>query len=156
MAHDTFTTENNETIVPASSVADKMSLVGRVITLMLDSEAYQSSSLYHIKKLLIAPIFKDQALIVVKDQKVIAYLSWAFLNEDAEQRFIAGQGLEITDWLSGDNIWLIDVISPFVDPRFLLNYTRALGEVVGHKGKTIKFRRYNPETQQFDVREVKL
>ena len=151
-----ITTDTNEIIIPASSVADKMSLISRVITLMLDSEAYLSSSLYHLKKLLIGPVYKDQAFIVVKDSKVIAFASWAWLNEEAEQRLLDGKGLEVTDWNSGDSLWLVDVISPMQDPRFLLNFTRQIGEKYGHKGKTIKFRKYDQETQQYYVREVKL
>jgi cytolysin-activating lysine-acyltransferase len=149
-------TPDNSLIVAASSIADKMSLVSRVITLMLDSEAYLYDSLYNLKKLLIAPIYKDQAFVVVENSKVTAYASWAWLTEEAEQRFIAGQGLEVTDWSAGDRLWLVDVISPMKDPMFLLSFTRQIGEKYGHKGKTIKFRRYNPETKAFDVREVKL
>ena len=98
---ESYTTETNETIIPASAIADKLTLMGRVISLMLDSEGYLMTPLMQLKKALIAPIYQDQAFIAVKDGKVIAFVSWAFLTKDAEDRLTSGQGLEVTDWANG-------------------------------------------------------
>jgi cytolysin-activating lysine-acyltransferase len=149
-----ITTEDGLVVIPAYQVQDKMALVGKVIALMLDSEAYLAMSLYSIKKSLIGSIYKDQALIIVENSKVIAFASWAFLNEEAEQRMLEGQVLEVTEWNSGDRPWLVNVVSPYRDPTFLVQYIREWATQLGFKGKKVKFTRYDEETQSYNIREV--
>lgn len=145
-----------EAIIPASNIENKMGLIADVICLMLDSQVYLVDSLYDIKKNLVAPIFKDQALIMVRGDKVVAYCSWAFLSDEAEARYIENSNsLEITDWTSGENIWLIDVVSPYGDAVKLLNYTKRLSEVFGFKGSRLRFKNYK-DAQTFKLGEVKL
>ena len=42
--------------------------------------------------------------------EVIAFTNWAFLNNDAQNRFISTTFLKPNDWKSGDNVWHCDVI----------------------------------------------
>lgn len=42
--------------------------------------------------------------------EVIAFTNWAFLNNDAQNRFISTTFLKPNDWKSGDNVWHIDTI----------------------------------------------
>ena len=56
----------------------------------------------------------DQAKLYLKDDAPIAFVSWARLSEAAAQRYrTAPHQLIMTDWTSGDQIWLIDVLTPF-------------------------------------------
>ena len=41
---------------------------------------------------------------------MIAFTNWAFLNNDAQNRFISTTFLKPNDWKSGDNVWHIDTI----------------------------------------------
>ena len=41
---------------------------------------------------------------------MIAFTNWAYLNKDAENRFISTGILEDKDWKSGDNVWHIDTV----------------------------------------------
>ena len=44
----------------------------------------------------------------------VAFVSWAFLDEEAEERVSKGQmRLRPDEWKRGDKVWLIDVVSPF-------------------------------------------
>lgn len=143
-----------EAIIMAKDISDKMTLVGRVITLMMDSDIYLVDTLMDLKKMLVAPIFTDQAMIMVKDGKITGYCSWAFLSDEAEKRYIAdSNSLEVLDWNSGDNFWLIDVITPFDNGTALLNEARKMAKRRGHGGKKIKFKRYK-DRKNFQVREV--
>jgi cytolysin-activating lysine-acyltransferase len=143
-----------EAIIMAKDVSDKMTLVGRVITLMLDSEIYLVDTLMDIKKNIVAPVFTDQAMIIVQDGKVTGYCSWAFLSDEVEKKYIAdSNSLEILDWKSGDNFWLIDVITPFNNGTALLNEARKMAKRRGLGGKKIKFKRYK-DRKNFQVREV--
>ena len=143
-----------EAIIMAKDVSDKMTLVGRVITLMLDSEVYLVDTLQDIKKNIVPPVFTDQAMLMFKDGKVTGYCSWAFLSDEAEKRYIAdSNSLEVLDWNSGDNFWLIDVITPFDNGTALLNEARKMAKRRGLGGKKIKFKRYR-DRKNFQVREV--
>jgi hemolysin-activating ACP:hemolysin acyltransferase len=42
--------------------------------------------------------------------EVIAFTNWAFLNNDAQNRFISTGKITSKDWNSGDNVWHIDTI----------------------------------------------
>jgi cytolysin-activating lysine-acyltransferase len=143
-----------EAIIMAKDVSDKMTLVGRVITLMLDSEIYLVDTLFDVKKNIVAPVFTDQAMIIVQDGKVTGYCSWAFLSDEVEKKYIAdSNSLEVLDWKSGDNFWLIDVITPFNNGTALLNEARKMAKRRGLGGKKIKFKRYK-DRKNFQVREV--
>jgi cytolysin-activating lysine-acyltransferase len=145
-----------EAIIMAKDINDKSTLIGRVITLMLDSSIYLNDTLAEVRQMLTAPIFTDQAMIMVNDGKVTGYCSWAFLSDEAEKKYIAdSNSLEITDWKSGDNIWLIDVITPFDNGTALLNEARKVAKRRGLNGRTIKFKRYK-DWKNFQVREVRV
>jgi hemolysin-activating ACP:hemolysin acyltransferase len=42
--------------------------------------------------------------------EVIAFTNWAFLSNDAQNRFISTGKIASKDWNSGDNVWHIDTI----------------------------------------------
>jgi len=42
--------------------------------------------------------------------EVIAFTNWAFLNDDAQNRFISTGILTSKDWKSGINVWHMDII----------------------------------------------
>ena len=41
---------------------------------------------------------------------MIAFTNWAFLSNEAQNRFISTTFLKPNDWKSGDNVWHIDTI----------------------------------------------
>lgn len=42
-----------------------------------------------------------------------ACVTWACLSEDAEERLLRGQRLSTEDWMSGDRMWLMDLVAPY-------------------------------------------
>ena len=42
--------------------------------------------------------------------EVIAFTNWAFLSDDAQNRFISIGKLNTKDWNSGNNVWHVDTI----------------------------------------------
>ena len=148
--------QNNEIVILAGDIGDKMSVIARIITLMLESEVYLVDTLYHIKKNLIGAVMNDQAMLLARDGKIIAYASWAFLSPEAEAKYVKDtNSLDVVDWTSGDRIWLVDVIAPYGDSVLLLNHIRKLGARRGYKGTTIKFKSYKT-ADSYQIREVKL
>lgn len=41
---------------------------------------------------------------------MIAFTNWAFLNDEAEKRFLSTTFLKPLDWNSGNNVWHMDTI----------------------------------------------
>lgn len=61
-------------------------------------------------------IFRQQ-----KNNLPIAFVSWALINEEVEQRILSGnRKLAPKEWNSGKKAYLIDIISPFLNQRQVL------------------------------------
>jgi len=43
----------------------------------------------------------------------MAFVSWARLSDEAEAKYMATQRISPSDWKSGDNLWLIDIVTPY-------------------------------------------
>lgn len=151
--------KKNEVIVTPDHFTDKTALFGRIVTLLMDSEIYLPDTLRDIKKYLAAPLFTNKCLLYFRDTTLVGYCSWAFLTEEAENRYIAhSNSLEITDWGFGDRLWLIDVAAPYggKDAITLLNTARKHAVThLGAKGKRLKFKRYYDVTN-YKVQEVEV
>jgi cytolysin-activating lysine-acyltransferase len=56
----------------------------------------------------------DQAKLFMRDNAPIAYVSWAKLSEDVAKRYQAApHHLSASDWNSGEQIWIVDLCTPF-------------------------------------------
>jgi hemolysin-activating ACP:hemolysin acyltransferase len=56
-------------------------------------------------------------------EEVIAFTNWAFLSDEAQNRFISTSKLEPNDWKSGNNVWHIDTIC-VKDLRKVMSWTK--------------------------------
>lgn len=53
-------------------------------------------------------------LIICLKLSTMAYVSWAYVDEDTEKRIKKSvMKLKLTEWKQGDRLWIIDVIAPF-------------------------------------------
>lgn len=91
------------------------SLLGDVTWLMTRSQGHKHLFLADIEWLVLPALTARQFRLIVNDDgKPHAFVSWAFLNEEAEARMLAGQPrLRPGDWRSGDRVWLVDLVAPF-------------------------------------------
>jgi cytolysin-activating lysine-acyltransferase len=89
-------------------------LLGAATALMMESPAHQHMFLADMKWLLIPPLQLQQFRIFRKGDVPIAYVSWAFLDEDTEKRVSNGQiKLRPDEWSKGESAWIIDLVAPF-------------------------------------------
>jgi len=56
--------------------------------------------------------------------EVIAFTNWAFLSDDAQNRFISTGKLITKDWNSGNNVWHVDTIC-VKNIRKVMSWTRS-------------------------------
>lgn len=56
-----------------------------------------------------------QFSLFIENDRIVGCVSWAYLNEETEEKYIENQGLPmlIDEWNSGDRLWIIDWFAPF-------------------------------------------
>ena len=93
---------------------DAASIMGQATWLMMNSPAHRHLFMTDLEWLLMPSLLHQQFRIFRRDNVPVAFVSWAWLTEDAEKRFLSGvRRLQPGDWKAGDRLWLIDLIAPF-------------------------------------------
>jgi hemolysin-activating ACP:hemolysin acyltransferase len=144
------------TILPIEDFENRRLILGQIVMMMMDSEVYLKDPLWIVKKNLIGPFLNNQAIVMFNDNQVVGYAAWAWLSDEAEKKYIDySNSLEPSDWKSGENLWLVDVLAPENGAIEIINYTRSFVAAQGHKGKVVKFKRYY-DNDNFKIQEVVL
>lgn len=98
----------------AHKVLARIPLLGPVTWLMMQQSASRHTLLSELEWRVLPPLILDQAKLYVKDDLPVAFASWARLSDAVAYRYKGTpHQLILTDWNSGDQIWLIDVFTPF-------------------------------------------
>jgi cytolysin-activating lysine-acyltransferase len=118
----------------AHKVLGKIPLLGPVTWLMLQQATGRQTLLGELEWRVMPALMLDQAKLYLKDEAPVAFASWAKLSEEVAQRYqTAPHQLTMADWASGDQIWLIDVFTPFGGAQEVLKDLREkmfAGQVV--------------------------
>lgn len=89
-------------------------IFGSISWLMLQSQAHRYLFISDYEWLIMPALQLKQFKIVRQDNVPIAYISWAFINEESENRIKQGSPkLAPHEWNKGDRLWIIDIIAPF-------------------------------------------
>ena len=98
---------------------------GSVVWLWMNAPQQNDLPLRALPHVLL-PALKEQQFILAAESdgvalKPVAYVAWANLNAEAEQRYLRhpATGLRRTDWNSGDRLWITDWFTPFGHSRAL-------------------------------------
>ena len=118
----------------AHKVLAKVALLGPVAWLMMQQTASRHTLLSELEWRVMPALVLDQAKLYLKDDAPVAFASWARLSDAVVQRYKAApHQLTAADWVSGDQIWLIDVFTPFGGAQDVLKDLREkvfAGQVV--------------------------
>ena len=118
----------------AHKVLGKIPLLGPVTWLMLQQSTGRQTLLGELEWRVMPALMLDQAKLYLKDEAPVAFVSWAKLSEEVAQRYqTAPHQLTMADWASGDQIWLVDVFTPFGGAQEVLKDLREkvfAGQVV--------------------------
>ena len=110
-------------------------ILGHVAWLMINSPTHKHLFLADMEWLVLPPVLLKQFRIFRRRRVPVAYVSWAFLNDEAAVRLRGGaRRLRPGDWKSGEDLWLIDVVAPFGGAEALV---KELKEKV-FAGRTVK------------------
>ena len=98
----------------AQRVMSKIPLLGAVSWLMMQQSATRHTLLSELEWRVMPALILDQAKLFMRDNAPVAYVSWARLSEDVAKRYQqAPHHLSASDWKSGEQIWIVDLCTPF-------------------------------------------
>jgi cytolysin-activating lysine-acyltransferase len=98
----------------AQRVMGKIPLLGAVSWLMMQQSATRHTLLSELEWRVMPALVLDQAKLFMRESAPIAYVSWARLSEDVAKRYQqAPHHLSASDWKSGEQIWIVDLCTPF-------------------------------------------
>jgi len=136
--------------------------LGAAVWLWMHSAQHRDIPLSVLPTLLLPAIKHQQFVIASRDDKPLFFLSWAWMDEAAEHRYLNGPGIlvEPQDWTSGNRLWLRDWVAPFGEQfalRRLVSSTlfpHLCGRSLYHKGaergqRVMQFRGDDVTLQQF-------
>jgi hemolysin-activating ACP:hemolysin acyltransferase len=94
---------------------------------------------------LYTPLRLGQYVCITQGQDIVAYTSWAYMNREARERWLAHKKVpKQGDWNSGDEIWGIDAMA--IDGRGI-DLSRLLRKTLrdlGHSGAYCNYTRRYP------------
>lgn len=91
------------------------------------------------------PILLNQYFTIYDKNKLVAFLSYGFLNKQAENKWLTkAYDFTLDDWTSGSNLWLIDCLAPYGHGPKICKIARKHHASNGYLKKKVYFcRRYN-------------
>jgi cytolysin-activating lysine-acyltransferase len=90
----------------------RFQLLGEITALCMNSKLHSGYRINDITNNFLPPINLDQLRIYKKGSTPIALITWAYLDEETENKYINEQyDLRLNDWNKGDRLWFIDFIA---------------------------------------------
>ncbi|HAT6805166.1 TPA: toxin-activating lysine-acyltransferase [Citrobacter freundii] len=89
--------------------------LGAAVWLWMHSPMHRYAPLCVLPTVLLPVIKNQQYVLVSEGERPVFFLSWMWMNEDAEARYLSEPGVMIKeeDWCNGDRMWFRDFIAPF-------------------------------------------
>ena len=111
----------------AKNVLKKIPALGPVAWLMMASASTRHTLLSELEWRVMPALVLDQAKLYLRDDSPVGFVSWALLSDAAAQRYRQSpHHLAASDWKSGDQVWLVDVLAPFGGAQDVLQDVREV------------------------------
>ena len=113
-------------------------MLGTAVSLMGSSARYADFPVKHVAAWLIPAITTRQIHIFCDRRgRPVGYLTWAFLSETAERRWLANPDgiFHVSEWNEGTRLWLIDLVAlPGYGPSVMRQIKTAMFQehAIGH------------------------
>ncbi len=99
---------------------------GHIAWLWINSPLHKEWPLALLGINVIPAIAHAQYMLLTQHDLPVAYCSWAWLSPEAEKKYLADvNSLTLTEWLSGERLWIIDWVAPFGHSFELFKKMRA-------------------------------
>ena len=103
-------------IESSEQLAKTLPVLGNVLFLYMQSNVHKHFFVSDLEARTLPALMRKQCKLYIQSNAAalpMAFVSWAFLSEQAEEAFVATQKIAPKDWDSGDNLWIVDVLTPF-------------------------------------------
>ncbi|MFZ2306346.1 MAG: toxin-activating lysine-acyltransferase [Rhodoferax sp.] len=110
----------------AERVMGTIPVLGGVVWLMMQQPGMRHTLLSELEWRVMPALVLQQSKLYMRDSAPVAYVSWAKLSEAAAQRYMeAPHHLTAADWKSGEQFWIIDLVTPFGGAPEVIQELRA-------------------------------
>ncbi|MEM6693479.1 MAG: toxin-activating lysine-acyltransferase [Pseudomonadota bacterium] len=92
---------------------DQLKALGDLCFVMMRAPDLAQQSLQALRAMIEPAVDTGHFAILRRDDVPRAAITFAYLDEDAEERLLAGAFLSTQDWISGSRLWLMDVVAPY-------------------------------------------
>lgn len=95
--------------------ASSAEVLGAAVWLWMHSAFHRELALETLPTVLLPVIEKQQYMLVSEQGKPVFFISWMWMDEEAERRYLEAPGImtQERDWFSGSRLWLRDWVAPF-------------------------------------------
>ncbi|NSX56903.1 toxin-activating lysine-acyltransferase [Parasulfitobacter algicola] len=88
--------------------------LGLASWLMSMSKAHRDLPISTLDERILPAILLKQFKLIKKETMPVAFLSWAMVSDEVKERMSKPDArIDLTEWRSGDNLILVECISPF-------------------------------------------
>jgi cytolysin-activating lysine-acyltransferase len=105
-----FPTERSNNAPDPQTFAATM---GQAVWLMTMTDQHRDLPIHEVEARVAAPILLRRFKLYSKGKQPVAFLTWATVSDAVKAKVEAGELLDLADWTSGDNLIVVDVVSPF-------------------------------------------
>tara|TARA_R100000935_G_C2813222_1_gene156034 strand:+ start:595 stop:1002 length:408 start_codon:yes stop_codon:yes gene_type:complete len=111
-----------------------------VIRLYKNFDVYEDSTNLEIFHHILQSVNVNQYKIFKKNEEVIGFCSWAFLNKKEERYMLDTTHIREGQWNSGNIIWHMDILAKEDGKEIILKTRKHITNVVG-LNRTVKWKR---------------
>ena len=122
--------------------------ISDVISLYKSFDKYKEQTREELFNYLLQPFNLNQYKIFYKDNKISAFICWAFLDAEYEEHFKLTS--QVNNWNCGDRVWLIDLVSSG-DSRKMVKWTNQYFRKLLGKEKKVNYLRVDEKMQIYRV-----
>ena len=98
-----------------------------VLVLLAQTSTYCNWTIKQVATNIIPPIDLKQCIGIVEDNRLKAWVSWAYLPKEKKENFLDGMyTLKPNDWASGPYLVFMDFVAPFGHSRRLHRICRNI------------------------------
>lgn len=121
---------------------ERSSLLQDVVSILpVCKNNYNHYGINEIESFFVFPIILGQQ-INIYENSLKGFITYAKLSKNAERSWLTnGQIIKFEDWNSGDNIWIIDALTPWRHGRAVTTKLEEHLSKLGYKGKIIRYKR---------------
>ena len=153
-------TTQKEAATAASTPPTVSHMLGEMTWLLTQSPLHRGLSIGDIEWLLMPALIHQQFYVFRDGDRPVGLALWAKCSPEAEKKLEGGMiepanRLTLEEWISGEAIWLVDLIAPFANEENKHREIMIADLISGPlSGKAFKFHQTDPNTGKRSVREV--